>query len=86
MWGPSEAYATGTLKGWSALDRLSGINLPTLLLSGKYDEATPRQMRLANEGIAGSEWVVFENSSHSSNIEEPEKYLTAVSNFLNSRH
>lgn len=82
MWGPSEAFATGKLKGWSALDRLREITLPTLLLSGKYDEATPRQMKLAHEGIAGAQWVMFEQSSHTSNIEEPDKYLTTVDSFL----
>ena len=84
MWGPSEAFATGTLKGWSALNRLDQLKLPTLLLSGKYDEATPKQMKLAHDGINGSEWIMFENSSHTANIEEPEKYLATVNSFLGS--
>ena len=28
MWGPNEAIATGTLKDWSAISRLSELNLP----------------------------------------------------------
>jgi proline-specific peptidase len=82
MWGPSEAFATGTLKGWSALDRLNELTLPTLLLSGKYDEATPKQMEVAHNKLHNSEWVMFENSSHTSNIEEPGKYLQTVNDFL----
>lgn len=84
MWGPSESLAAGTLKGWSALSRLGQITIPTLLLSGKYDEATPRQMELAQKGIPGSEWIIFENSSHTTNLEEPEKYLKTVGEFLGS--
>jgi proline-specific peptidase len=82
MWGPSEAYATGTLRGWSVLERLAGITIPTLLLSGKYDEATPRQVALAQEKIAGAQWTLFEKSSHTANFEEPDKYLSVVNDFL----
>ncbi len=82
MWGPSEAYATGNLKGWSALDRLQQITTPTLIISGKYDEATPSQMELAHKGIKGSKWVLLEHSSHTANLEEPEKYLAAITDFL----
>jgi len=82
MWGPSESHATGTLKNWTSLDRLSQIGIPTLLLSGKYDEATPKQMETALDLLPNSKWFLFENSSHVSNYEEPEKYLNTVSNFL----
>lgn len=82
MWGPSEAFATGTLRGWSALNRLNKLELPTLLLSGKYDEATPKQMEAAHSRLPNSKWIMFEESSHTSNIEEPDKYLDVVNNFL----
>ncbi len=82
MWGPSEAYATGTLKNWSVLDRLSEIDLPTLIISGKYDEATPKQMTAAHKGIKDSQWVLLEKSSHTGNLEQPEEYLAAVEEFL----
>ena len=41
MNGPSEFHVIGKLAGWSLLDRLHEIETPTLLLSGRYDEATP---------------------------------------------
>jgi proline-specific peptidase len=82
MWGTSEAFATGTLREWSVFDRLGELDLPTLLISGRYDEATPRQIGLAQERIPGSEWVLLENSSHTANVEEPEYYLAAVRAFL----
>ncbi|HEY1835429.1 MAG TPA: proline iminopeptidase-family hydrolase [Candidatus Saccharimonadales bacterium] len=84
MWGPSETHATGSLKNWSVLDRLHEIDTPTLFLSGKYDEATPKQIEIAHRNIPGSKWVLFEHSSHTANFEETEKYLEAVEEFLDS--
>ncbi len=82
MWGPSEAYSNGTLKDYSALDKLSGVKIPTLLISGKHDEATPLQMSMAQKAIPDCNWLLLENSSHSSLFEETDKYLSAVSAFL----
>jgi len=38
---------------------------------------------MLRSGIRGSEWVLFENSSHTPHLEEPEKYLEALEKFLN---
>ena len=40
MNGPSEFHCIGTIRSWSIIDRLSRIQTPTLLISGRYDEAT----------------------------------------------
>jgi proline-specific peptidase len=85
MWGPSEAFATGTLKAWSVVDRLKDVMQPTLLISGRYDEATPKQMQIVADNIPGARWEMFENSSHCANLEEPDKYLKTVAKFLGSK-
>ena len=36
----------------------------------------------SHRGIAGSEWVLFEESSHTSLLEEPERYLEVIGRFL----
>jgi proline-specific peptidase len=82
LWGPSEDYATGKLKDWTILDRLGNVDVPTLIISGKYDEATPLQMSKVADAIKGSEWTILENSSHQAQLEEPDAYLTAVKDFL----
>jgi L-proline amide hydrolase len=82
MNGPSEFHVIGTLKDWSIVDRLGEIRVPTLLLSGRYDEATPAIVETIHQGIPGSEWVIFEESSHMPHVEEPERYLQVVSDFL----
>jgi L-proline amide hydrolase len=83
MNGPSEFHVTGVIKHWDRTDRLSEIHVPTLILSGQYDESTPIINEVLHKGIAGSEWVLFENCSHNCHIEAPELYMQTVSNFLN---
>ena len=39
--GPSEFHVIGTFKDWSVIDRLGEIRIPTLVISGRHDEATP---------------------------------------------
>ena len=82
MNGPSEFYITGVIKDWDRSDRLSEIRVPTLIISGEYDESTPTINELLHKGIAGSEWTLLENCSHLSHVEEPERYMQLVRNFL----
>jgi proline-specific peptidase len=82
MNGPSEFHCIGTLKTWDITDRLHEIRVPTLLLSGRYDEATPLIVGTIHERIAGSEWIVFEESSHMPHVEEPAAFNAAVRGFL----
>jgi proline-specific peptidase len=82
MNGPSEFHVTGTIKDWDRTDRLSEIHVPTLIISGEYDEATPIINELMHKGIPGSEWVMLENCSHIANAEDPEHYMQLVQNFL----
>ena len=82
MNGPSEFYVVGKLKGWDITPRLGEIKVPTLVLSGRYDEATPLIAETVQRGIPGSEWTVFENSSHMPHAEETARYLEVVDEFL----
>jgi proline-specific peptidase len=82
MWGPSEWYLTGTLKDWDITSRLGEICLPTLVIGGRHDEATPTITETLHHGLRGSEWVVFENSGHFPHIEETERYLQVLDRFL----
>jgi proline-specific peptidase len=82
MNGPSEFHCIGTLKDWDITERLHEIAVPTLLLSGRFDEATPAIVGAIHERIAGSEWIVFEQSSHTPHLEEPAAFNAAVRGFL----
>jgi L-proline amide hydrolase len=82
MNGPSEFHVVGTLKTWSIIDRLDRIQVPTLLISGRYDEATPAVVQPFADGIKDVRWEIFENSSHMPHVEETERCLKVVGDFL----
>ena len=63
-------------------DRLGEIGVPTLVMSGRHDELRPDQAEDIHKGIAGSELVVFENSSHTPFHEERELFMRTVNDFL----
>jgi pimeloyl-ACP methyl ester carboxylesterase len=62
---------------------LSGIRLPTLIVVGEDDKATPpesaRQMHAA---IPGSRFVLIPEAGHVSNLEQPEPFNAALASFL----
>jgi L-proline amide hydrolase len=82
MNGPSEFHCIGSLKTWDITDRLHEIAVPTLLVSGRYDEATPKIVGEIHDRIPGAQWKLFEESSHMPHVEEPEAFLEAVEAFL----
>jgi len=82
MNGPSEFHIIGSCKDWQVKDRLHEIRVPTLLVSGRYDEATPALQQVLLGGIADSEWVCFEESSHMPHVEERERYMRVVGDWL----
>jgi proline-specific peptidase len=82
MVGPSEFHVVGDLKNWDITDRLGEILTPTLITSGRYDEATPAISQTLHSNIQGSEWVLFEHSGHEAHLEETERYLRVLDGFL----
>ena len=85
MNGPSEFHVVGSIRDWQSKDRLGGIGVPTLLVSGRHDEATPALQETLRDGIAEVEWVVFEDSAHMPHVEERDRYMQVVGEFL-ARH
>jgi proline-specific peptidase len=82
MWGPSEFYVTGTLKDWDITDRLGEIRVPTLIIAGRHDHATPVLAETVHQGIHNSKLLIFESSGHFPHIEETERYLQVLDQFL----
>ena len=82
MNGPSEFYVTGVIKDWDIVSRLGEIRVPTLVTSGRYDEATPAVAETVHRGITGSDWVIVEHSAHLAHAEEPERYTQVLGEFL----
>lgn len=84
MWGPTEfALAeTARLRGWSVTDRLSEINVPTLVLVGEHDEIGPEISRDIAARIPGAHLEVLEDASHYSCWDTPERHFEIVDAFL----
>ena len=82
MNGPSEFHVVGTIKDWDITARLGEIRVPTIVLSGRHDEATPAIAETVRSGIPGAEGVIFEESSHMCHAEEPERFRAVVMAFL----
>lgn len=84
MNGPSEFHVVGTLKGWTIEERLPAIDVPTLVISGRYDEATELCVRPFVQRIAGARWEVLPESSHMPHVEERVATMRILREFLDS--
>ncbi len=82
LYGSNDFEITGALRRWSIVDRLCEICVPTLIISGRYDQATPAVAETIHRGIAGSKWIMFENASHMPHLEEPERFIQVLADFL----
>jgi len=82
IWGKQEWAPTGLLRDWDIRPRLSEIDVPTLITSGRYDMCTPELAEEAQRLIPGSERALFVESSHTAFVEEPERYRAVLADFL----
>jgi len=74
---------THFLKGWTVLDRLGEIKVPTLVMAGREDFIFPpeAQEELA-AGIPNAHLVIIDRASHSPHLEQPVESNQAVRDFL----
>jgi L-proline amide hydrolase len=84
MNGPSEFHVVGTIRDWSVIDRLPEIQVPTLVVTGEHDEATPAINRTVSQGIPGAESVILDGCSHMAHVEQTEQYLALLDRFFSS--
>jgi L-proline amide hydrolase len=82
MNGPSEFHVNGTLKDWSVIDLCPQVAVPTLIISGRHDEATPATVQPFHDLIPDNRWEIFEESSHLPHLEEPERFQKVMREFL----
>ena len=82
MWGPSEFVATGTLRDYDRVDRLSEVDVPTLFLLGEYDEPSPETVRDYQSRVAGSRLEVIPDAGHMIDVDQPELFNDALVRFF----
>ena len=67
-------------------ERLGAIRCPTLVVVGAEDPGTPPAMaRVIHERIAGSELLILPGAMHCAVVEDSDRFLTALLDFLGAR-
>lgn len=62
---------------------LNRVQVPALIICGEGDVVTPlEQSKVLNNGLAKSTLHVIDNAGHLSNIEQPEDFNRAISEFI----
>ena len=77
-------FANADYGGIEVEDKLANVTHPVLVLAGRGDRTCVVEgaEAMAN-GLPDAEFIVFENSGHMTYVEENEKYLKVVREFLN---
>jgi proline iminopeptidase len=71
------------LDGWTVMDRLGEIRVPTLVIGGRDDFLfPPEHQALLAAGIPGATLRIIERAGHNPHSEEPAEVMAAVSDFL----
>ncbi|WP_177184404.1 alpha/beta fold hydrolase [Psychrobacillus sp. OK032] len=64
-------------------ERLNDIHHKTLIITGVYDRNTGIPIsNLINRNLSNSEWILFNKSAHFPDLEETEKFVSEVLDFL----
>ena len=79
---PSYRAALKAAYGWSVLERLGEIKVPTLVVGADGDYFPTAEKEIYTALIPGAELVVVENSKHALPAEKPEEFNRLVSEFL----
>ena len=82
MWGPTEFHATGTLLDFDVTPRLHEIDVPTLFLTGEFDEARPETVTAFQALVPGARFEVIEGAAHYTIAKQPERYMEVLETFL----
>lgn len=82
MWGPGETFVTGNLRDWDVTGRLGEIDVPALVITGRYDAVTPQLAEEQCAKLPHATRVLLENSAHTGILEEPERHWSEVFAFL----
>jgi pimeloyl-ACP methyl ester carboxylesterase len=71
------------LKGWTVMDRLSEIKVPTLVVAGRHDFLFPTEHQVAlAAGIANARLEIIECAGHNPHAERSAEVIQAVRDFM----
>ena len=81
MQGPSEMGASGRLVNWDRFDDLKRIQVPTLVISGKYDTMDPAYMAAMAKQLPHGE-LAATNGGHMAMYDDQPTYFAKLLAFL----
>ncbi|HCW08983.1 MAG TPA: proline iminopeptidase [Cytophagales bacterium] len=84
MNGPSEFTIVGPLKTFDRTDRLHEVKVPTLFITGEFDEAPPKTVKYYTSLVPGAKFEMIPRAGHITMQDEPEYHNKVVRDFLNS--
>lgn len=82
-WGMNEFTPTGTLSGYEVTDRLKEIKTPCLITNGQRDLCSPYIAKTMYDNLPNASWELFAYSRHMPFVEEHEKYVQVLKDWLN---
>ena len=72
-----------TLQGWTVMERLSEIQVPTLVMAGRYDFLfPPEHQAILADRLANAELVLIERAGHNPQMERPAEVIEAIRRFM----
>ena len=81
MQGPSEMGASGRLVNWHRFSDLKRIQVPTLVISGKYDTMDPAYMAKMAKQLPHGE-LAATNGGHMAMYDDQSTYFAELTAFL----
>ena len=73
------------LKGWTVMDRLGEIKVPTLVMAGRDDFLYPPEHQVALAGgITNAHLEIIERAGHEAPSEQPAEVVKAIRNFMST--
>lgn len=82
MWGPTEFTATGTLINYDRVQSLKTITVPTLFITGEFDEARPVTVKYFQSLVPKAKYVMIEGAGHGTMHDNKSQNLDAIKKFL----
>ncbi|MCC7374304.1 MAG: proline iminopeptidase-family hydrolase [Verrucomicrobiales bacterium] len=82
MWGPNEFRSTGTLRDFDVTAVLTRLQMPVLVMVGRFDEARPETAAKFAGMIPKGRLEVIEECAHMAVLEDPAACAKAIGEFL----
>ena len=82
MQGPNEFVITGNFKDWDRWKDLPQIAVPTLVISGRFDEMNPEDMRREGQLLPNSRVVLCEKGSHMCLYDDQDAYFRGLLDWI----